>query len=165
MSGPESPTLRMMGGVATFMPKKTVMDAFNKSSVFSKDAEIGFSTGSRPPLSAPTDRHAVSKISVRDDRHAVSKIFVQSDRDAVRKTSVQATLRDNSSLFPAQIPNGNPSLSPDRSAVNRSGVPFGVGPPRDYPGKSVQIIFSTLKVVEPEPRFTGLSFTNAPATA
>ena len=55
MSGPESPTtVRLVGGVAIFMPKKTVMDAFNKSSVFTKDAEIGFSTGSRPPLSAPT---------------------------------------------------------------------------------------------------------------
>lgn len=56
MSGPESPdkSIRMVAGVATFIPKKTVMDAFNKSSTFSKDAEIGFCTGSRPPLSEPT---------------------------------------------------------------------------------------------------------------
>lgn len=54
MEEPETSTMRLMGGVATFMPKKTVMDAFNKTSVYNKDAEIGFSTGSRPPLNAPT---------------------------------------------------------------------------------------------------------------
>mmetsp|Transcript_14266 Transcript_14266/g.31476 ORF Transcript_14266/g.31476 Transcript_14266/m.31476 type:complete len:266 (+) Transcript_14266:143-940(+) len=35
-------------------PKRTVMDAFNKSSWFGKEAEVGFGTGSRPPLNNPT---------------------------------------------------------------------------------------------------------------
>lgn len=33
---------------------RTIFDAFNSSSTFTKDAEIGFGTGSRPPLSNPT---------------------------------------------------------------------------------------------------------------
>mmetsp|Transcript_1634 Transcript_1634/g.1779 ORF Transcript_1634/g.1779 Transcript_1634/m.1779 type:complete len:269 (+) Transcript_1634:152-958(+) len=39
---------------AIYIGKNTVMDSFNKTSVFTKDAEIGFSTGSRAPLNAPT---------------------------------------------------------------------------------------------------------------
>jgi hypothetical protein len=35
-------------------PKRTVMDAFNKTSWFEKEPEIGFGTGSRPPLNEPT---------------------------------------------------------------------------------------------------------------
>lgn len=35
-------------------PKRTVMDAFNHSSRFEKEPEIGFGTGSRPPLNQPT---------------------------------------------------------------------------------------------------------------
>lgn len=37
-----------------FISKRTVMDAFNKTSVYTKDAEIGFSTSSRHPLSNAT---------------------------------------------------------------------------------------------------------------
>ena len=35
-------------------PKRTVMDAFNKTSWFEKEPEIGFGTGSRPPLNEPS---------------------------------------------------------------------------------------------------------------
>jgi hypothetical protein len=35
-------------------PRLTVMDAFNKTSYFKKEPEIGFGTGSRPPLMIPT---------------------------------------------------------------------------------------------------------------
>lgn len=35
-------------------PRLTVMDAFNKTSYFKKEPEIGFGTGSRPPLMVPT---------------------------------------------------------------------------------------------------------------
>lgn len=50
----ESTTVQLVGGVATYIPKRTVMDAFNKTSVYVKDAEVGFCTGSRQPLNAPT---------------------------------------------------------------------------------------------------------------
>lgn len=36
------------------MTKLTIMDAFNKTSTFSHEPEIGFGTGSRPPLMIPT---------------------------------------------------------------------------------------------------------------
>jgi hypothetical protein len=36
------------------VPRLTVMDAFNKTSYFKKEPEIGFGTGSRPPLMVPT---------------------------------------------------------------------------------------------------------------
>jgi len=35
-------------------PNRTVMDAFNNTSWFTKEAEVGFGTGSRPPLMNPT---------------------------------------------------------------------------------------------------------------
>ena len=35
-------------------PNRTVMDAFNNTSWFDKEPEIGFGTGSRPPLMNPT---------------------------------------------------------------------------------------------------------------
>jgi hypothetical protein len=35
-------------------PRLTVMDSFNKTSTFKKEPEIGFGTGSRPPLMVPT---------------------------------------------------------------------------------------------------------------
>lgn len=35
-------------------PKRTVMDSFNKTSWFPKEPEVGFGTGSRPPLNNPT---------------------------------------------------------------------------------------------------------------
>lgn len=35
-------------------PKRTVMDAFNKTSWFEKEPEITFGTGSRPPLNNPS---------------------------------------------------------------------------------------------------------------
>jgi hypothetical protein len=35
------------------IPKRSVMDAFNHSSWFNKEPEIGFGTGSRPPLNNP----------------------------------------------------------------------------------------------------------------
>lgn len=54
MAEQETSNMRLTGGVTTFMPKKTVMDAFNKTSVYNKDAEISFSTSSRPPLNPPT---------------------------------------------------------------------------------------------------------------
>lgn len=35
-------------------PRLTLMDSFNKTSVYTKEPEIGFGTGSRPPLTMPT---------------------------------------------------------------------------------------------------------------
>ena len=35
-------------------PRLTLMDAFNKTSSFKKEPEVGFGTGSRPPLMVPT---------------------------------------------------------------------------------------------------------------
>lgn len=35
-------------------PRLTLMDAFNKTSCYTKEPEIGFGTGSRPPLMVPT---------------------------------------------------------------------------------------------------------------
>ena len=35
-------------------PRLTLMDSFNKTSTFSKEPEVGFGTGSRPPLMVPT---------------------------------------------------------------------------------------------------------------
>ncbi len=35
-------------------PKRTVMDSFNKTSWFEKEPEVGFGTGSRPPLYIPS---------------------------------------------------------------------------------------------------------------
>ena len=37
-----------------YVPKRTVMDAFNHTSYYDKDPEVGFGTGSRPPLMMPT---------------------------------------------------------------------------------------------------------------
>lgn len=54
MADPEVAVSNLMGGAANYIPKKSVMDAFNKTSVYNKEAEIGFSTSSRPPLNPPT---------------------------------------------------------------------------------------------------------------
>ena len=37
-----------------FRPSRTVIDAFNHTSTFNKEPEIGFGTGSRPALMNPT---------------------------------------------------------------------------------------------------------------
>lgn len=37
-----------------YVTQRTLMDAFNKTTYYQKDPEIGFGTGSRPPLSEPT---------------------------------------------------------------------------------------------------------------
>lgn len=50
----ESTPLQQLAGTVTYIPKRTVMDAFNKTSVYTKDAEVGFCTSSRQPLNAPT---------------------------------------------------------------------------------------------------------------
>lgn len=44
-------------------PRLTVMDAFNKTSYFKKEPEIGFGTGSRPPLMIPTSTPGMKSLS------------------------------------------------------------------------------------------------------
>lgn len=38
-----------------YIPKRTVMDAFNHTTWFEKEPEIGFGTGNRPPLNYPSE--------------------------------------------------------------------------------------------------------------
>ena len=55
MTKPKSPKLPSPGiAYATFLPKRTVIEAFDKSSAFPAAPAIGFGTGSRPPLMEPT---------------------------------------------------------------------------------------------------------------
>jgi hypothetical protein len=54
MAEPAVAVPHLISGTANYIPKKSVMDAFNKTSVYDKEPEIGFSTSSRPPLNPPT---------------------------------------------------------------------------------------------------------------
>jgi len=55
MTGPpSSPTSKLQNVNELKPPNRTVMDAFNQTSWFAKEPEVGFGTGSRPPLSNPS---------------------------------------------------------------------------------------------------------------
>lgn len=57
MTGALSPTNKGLQGTnekTLQPPNRTVMDAFNQTSYYPKEPEIGFGTGSRPPLNNPS---------------------------------------------------------------------------------------------------------------
>lgn len=57
MTGALSPTNKGLHGTnekTLQPPNRTVMDAFNQTSYYTKEPEIGFGTGSRPPLNNPS---------------------------------------------------------------------------------------------------------------
>lgn len=73
----------------------TVMDAFNKTSSFKKEPEIGFGTGSRPPLMVPTSTPGPGAYQIKS---TLSKTV-----DSTIKSPEQYTIRSRHTF-------GNPNL-------------------------------------------------------
>lgn len=77
------------------MTRLTVMDAFNKTSSFKKEPEIGFGTGSRPPLMVPTSTPGPGAYQIKS---TLSKTV-----DSTIKSPEQYTIRSRHTF-------GNPNL-------------------------------------------------------